>query len=388
MKIEHCTQRIFALFGELLMFRPTNVIHRNSLSSLSMIIFSIVIFTQQSNAQTATPAMPVDISPVGVVGELRNIQDLIHFIPPRNENVGDQSLYPHNILYTDQLTFGDKSELVFSHYEAPYSSGPGSLLGELLRRPETGFTYIVASKILIEGEAAIGWARNLQVGNQPPERPRAPDGRHGVSYGESGTDGQHGDVGNPGYSGSSGPTLFILAKEIAGGKLKIDNRGQIGGSGGKGQDGGHGGDGARGAPASSSFFNCKRGAGRGGNGGNGGNAGLGGAGGDGGSGGDIILVLPSTADKEAIISHIEAYVDGGSGGPGGKHGDPGQPGNAGPPGEPALPFCRPEPERRGNAGTEGKTASEVPKTGMEGLSGTFGVTVIDAGRFEEFFRFR
>lgn len=236
----------------------------------------------------------------------------------------------------------------------------------LLLRASMEVTQIIADELTVEGPATIAWAPIVPPDLEPPARGKAANGAPGRGAGASGTAGADGEPGNPGFAGQSAPSLEIYVRTAnfkPGARLRIELKGLNGGKGGRGQDGGDGGVGARGTPASSSFFDCKRGPGRGGDGGKGGNGGTGGRGGRGGDGGDVTVFSSDPAITEMIV----VAAEGGAPGGGGDKGLHGVGGEGGPEGQLAPPFCT-SANRSGAKAPDGTDGSK----GVDGLAGTLG----------------
>ena len=259
--------------------------------------------------------------------------------------------------------------------EVTFRSGPVLIASEIVFRPGSKLVllpsfsqvgseqavYLIARRIVVEPgpkPALITWGGGSAISSSPPPVGKAAPGIAGYD-GSAGGRGADGVVGSSGTTGRSPPIFYLATREIAGGTLAIDWRGQDGGSAGAGQAGGDGGRGGSGRPASSSLFDCRRGPGDGGPGGDGGNGGPGGPGGRGGDGG-LFVLLATPADIPALAEKIRLDVAPGAGGFGGPGGPFGIGGLGGERGRAAPPFCRDDarPGAPGKNGLSGSAATD------------------------------
>lgn len=266
-----------------------------------------------------------------------------------------------SILVASEIVFQQGSKLVLAPAMTP------------IGREQS--VYLIARRIVVEPgplPAVVSWAGSANTFISPVPAGKASPGAAGYD-GSPGAVGSSGTNGNSGTAGRTPPILFLATREIVGGQLLIDWRGQDGGPGGAGQDGGDGGPGGNGSPASSSLFDCRRGPGDGGKGGNGGNGGSGGIGGRGGDGGQFVLLALPT-EVATVGDKIRLDVSPGTGGPNGAGGGPGKGGAGGERGRAAPPFCR-DDAKPGGPGQPGKTGGapigEAP--GASGLKGAAAV---------------
>lgn len=272
---------------------------------------------------------------------------------------GEHIFTSGSVLVASEVIFRPGSKLVLS---AGAASGRDAAV------------YLVTRKITIEPGAApaiITWAGNAAASNSPPPAGKGAPGVAGYD-GSAGGPGADGASGSPGTAGRSPPVMYLATPAIKGGQLVVDWRGQDGGPGGSGQDGGDGGKGGSGKPASSSLFDCRRGAGDGGAGGAGGRGGPGGMGGRGGDGG-LFVLLAMPEHVLTLASSIRLDVSSGLGGFGGRGGGPGVGGQPGERGRAAPPFCQDDARAgpKGENGTPG--ASLADQRGPQGAPGSLAV---------------
>lgn len=272
--------------------------------------------------------------------------------------------------------------------EVTFRSGPVLIASEVVFRPGSKLVllpsfsqagseqavYLITRRIVVEPgpkPALITWAGGSAISSSPPPVGKAAPGTAGYD-GSPGGRGADGVAGSSGTTGRSPPTFYLATREIAGGTLAIDWRGQDGGPGGAGQAGGDGGRGGSGRPASSSLFDCRRGPGDGGPGGDGGNGGPGGTGGRGGDGG-LFVLLATPTDVSALAEKIRLDVAPGAGGFAGPGGSLGSGGPGGERGRAAPPFCR-DDARQGAPGKNGQSGSAVTdQSGAKGAAGSVAV---------------
>lgn len=273
---------------------------------------------------------------------------------------GEVTFKSGSVLVASAIVFRPGGKIVL-HPPAPSQSGEYAV-------------YLVAPRIVVEtGQAKplVTWAGGSASVSSPPPAGKAAPGSSGYD-GSPGSRGADGANGSPGTVGRSPPILYLATREIVGGKLAIDWRGQDGGPGGAGQAGGDGGRGGAGRPASSSLFDCRRGPGDGGKGGDGGNGGTGGMGGRGGDGG-LFVLLAMQSDIKALAASLELDVSAGAGGLSGPGGAPGAKGIGGERGRAAPPYCK-DDAKRGLDGSDGKQGdSPTQESGPRGEPGSFAI---------------
>jgi len=272
---------------------------------------------------------------------------------------GEQAFRSGAVLIASEIVFRPGSKLTL----APSIS---SLSGEQA-------VYLVARRIVVEPgpiPAVITWSGGSAPQSIPPPAGKAAPGMAGYD-GSPGGRGADGASGSNGTAGRSPPILYLATREISGGRLAVDWRGQDGGSGGAGQTGGDGGRGGSGKPASSSLFDCRRGPGDGGQGGDGGNGGTGGLGGRGGDGG-LVVLLAMPKDIGSLAERIQLDVLPGAGGFAGTGGAFGVGGAGGERGRAAPPFCR-DDARPGNPGNPGRVGTTVEQRGTQGVEGSLAI---------------
>jgi hypothetical protein len=272
---------------------------------------------------------------------------------------GEQTFRSGSVLIASEVIFRPGSKLIFA---------PSNFSQSVEQS-----VYLIARRVVVEASATppvITWSGGLLAQRSPPPAGKAAPGAAGYdgSPGGRGADGADGSVGT---AGRSPPILYLATKEILGGRIAIDWRGQDGGTGGAGQAGGEGGRGGSGRPASSSLFDCRRGPGDGGRGGDGGNGGSGGLGGRGGDGG-LVVFLAMPEDVAPLAERIHLDVSPGAGGFSGPGGLPGNGGTGGERGRAAPPFCR-DDARPGTQGDAGRLGSVVDQRGARGAEGAIAI---------------
>jgi hypothetical protein len=219
--------------------------------------------------------------------------------------------------------------------------------------------------------------RGIDAQPNPAEPNYARDVRPGCDEPEPSSNGGDGAQGGAGYTGAPGfnaPLLFICALEVDA-MPDIVLPGQKGGRGGPGGWGADGGCGQRGRDCHSTWFDCKKGPGRGGQGGRGGDGGKGGRGGNGGNGGCISFAMPG--DIMPAMMTARKFIANNAGGEGGDPGGQGEPGNGGPGGDAGYAYdrCEVRPERAGAIGLPGQKTGDLGR-GRTGNPGDIAFSVI------------
>lgn len=325
-----------------------------------------------AGAALAQDTKPKEVPSSSIVGDAKEVQESIALIGLAPEFVvsGDY-LYDSYFVGAEVIRFKPGAKLIFSEKALKLRNN-----------------LIFAAKTIVNEDqgrpGTITWARGEGPAASPPQSGQAPGGPHGAGDGASGGAGANGAPGNEGITGQTAPNLTLFMISAEGAPPVIDLRGQAGGKGGGGQQGGNGGVGHQGAPASSTAFDCRRGAGYGGNGGAGGSGGQGGRGGSGGKGGTLTLVSLPTAFP-ALLNLVRTDVSGGAGGDGGAGGEAGVGGPGGAQGAKALPFCRDEPGRRGAPGPGGQVGG-IGMQGAVGIQGDYTFTSLTKDAFDRLFR--
>lgn len=288
--------------------------------------------------------------------------------------------YSEPFVVEGEVTFKSGSVLVAS--EIVFRPGAKLLLQPSISSQSGELAvYIVTQRIVVEpgqARALVTWVGGSASVSSPPPAGKGAPGPSGYD-GSPGGKGADGTSGSPGTVGRSPPILYLATKEIVGGTLAIDWRGQDGGPGGTGQAGGDGGRGGAGKPASSSFFDCRRGPGDGGRGGDGGNGGTGGLGGRGGDGG-LFVLLAMQSDISTLAASVQLDVSPGAGGVSGLGGTQGVKGVGGERGRAAPPFCQ-DDAKRGPDGSDGQPGTRPSQDrGPRGEPGAFAIGELTDGQ--------
>lgn len=311
-----------------------------------------------ADADAISPAYSPEVlaRSTDIVPALNRFKEALSVGMPGPYEVNGTKTFRGRLLVTEELILNEGSVLELEGEEADF-------------RTEV---QILAPKITIryEGKApTIIWKRPQGSPPLPPIVGKAQPGRLGDRPGAKGNPGANGTFGNEGYAGLSGPILYLATKQITGGTLFIDLRGEPGGQGGDGQTGGNGGAGRAGARSRETIDKCTREAGDGGSGGNGGDGGPGGIGGIGGDAGDLVIVSSPQNQKNIFSRRIRPFFSPGKGGVGGQGGLAGD-GGAGGVGGDGGQYCKP-----GKQGSSGLSGSVGP-TGQSGPAGAEGRAIL------------
>lgn len=318
---------------------------------MALALFPGMVRAEDGAAGFALKATPRLLEAPQVIEALKTIRTYTEIGLSSHFEVEGEKVFEGQALVADILVFKPGSRLVLSASSLGGASGDRYIVARLIKIP-LGSTPTITWRRAEPESTAV---------SVPPPVGKASPGVVGSSDGLDGGPGADGLTGNAGYPGRSAPVVYLLAKEVAGGQVKVDLRGEDGGPGGEGQIGGNGGLGRPGHPAIPGILDCRAGGGNGGSGGKGGRGGNGGDGGKGGNGGTLVL-LSTKRSLAAAIGVFNVEVSPGKGGPGGNAGDGG---TGGPPGQggSGAGLCS-----GGAAGREGERGSR----GEPGLSGSLG----------------